>query len=93
MLTKCIQSSAITYENKTNVTCDDFKLAQSFNSYFESLGGKLGKKECEANSDVKVIERSKVGVNVAIEKYKNHPRVKIINENVLFESHFNLKET
>lgn len=91
-MTKCIQSSAITYANKTNVTSDDFKLAQTFKGYFESLGGKLGKKECEANSDVKVIERSKVGVNATIEKYKNHPSVKIINENVSFESHFNLKE-
>ena len=41
---------------------------------------------------MKVIERSKVGVNATIEKYKNHPSVKIINENVSFESHFNLKE-
>ena len=91
-MTKCIQSSAITYANNTNGNSDGFKLAQTFNSYFESLGGKLGKKECEANSDVKVIERSKVGVDATIAKYKNHPIVKIINENVSFESHFNLKE-
>ena len=41
---------------------------------------------------MKVIERSKVGVDATIEKYKNHPSVKIINENVSFESHFNLRE-
>ena len=92
MLTKCIQSSAINLANKANVTSDDFEITQTFNGYFQSLGEKLGKKECEANSDAKAIERSKVGVDVAIEKYKNHPSVKIINENVSFESRFNLEE-
>ena len=32
------------------------------------------------------------GVNVAIEKYKDHPGIKIIKENVSFESRFNFKE-
>ena len=36
--------------------------------------------------------RSKVGVDVAIEKYKDHPSIKMINENVSFESRFRFKE-
>ena len=36
--------------------------------------------------------RSMGGVNVAIEKYKDHPGIKIIKENVSFESRFNFKE-
>ena len=36
--------------------------------------------------------RSKNGVDVAIEKYKDHPSIKMINENVPFESGFSFKE-
>ena len=35
---------------------------------------------------------SKDGVDVAIEKCKDHPSIKMINENVSFESRFNFKE-
>ena len=35
---------------------------------------------------------SKNGVNVSIEKYKDHPIIKMINENVSFESRFSFKE-
>ena len=36
--------------------------------------------------------RSKDGVDVAIEKYKDHPSIKMFNENVSFESRFSFKE-
>ena len=36
--------------------------------------------------------RSKDGVDVVIENYKDHPGIKMINENVSFESHFSFKE-
>ena len=36
---------------------------------------------------------SKDGVDIAIEKYKDHPSIKMINENVSFESSFSFKET
>ena len=42
---------------------------------------------------MKANSRSKDGVDVAIEKYMDHPNIKIINENVLsFESRFSFKE-
>ena len=42
---------------------------------------------------MKANSRSKDGVDVAIEKYMDHPSIKIINENVLsFESRFSFKE-
>ena len=53
---------------------------------------KLGIKECEASSDVNVNSRFKDGVDGAIEKYKDHPSIKMINENVSFESRFSFKE-
>ena len=36
--------------------------------------------------------RSKDGVDVAIEKYKDHPSNKMINENVSFKTRFSCKE-
>ena len=36
--------------------------------------------------------RSKDGVDVAIEKYKDHPSIKMTNKNVSFESRFSFKE-
>ena len=51
---------------------------QTFN-YFKSAIGKLGIKECEASSDVNANFRSKDAVDVAIEKYKDHPGIKMIN--------------
>ena len=86
------QSSAITLINNENVITDDFKLVQTFNNYFESVLGKLEIKEYEASSDANASSRSKDGVDVAIEKYKDHPSIKTINENVSFESCFRFKE-
>ena len=64
------------------------KLAQTLNIYFESTVGKLRTKECEANFDLNANFRSKNGVDVAIEKYKDHPNVKIIIDfQTLFADH------
>ena len=54
--------------------------------------GKLGIKECEASSDVSANYRSKDGANVATEKCKDHPSIKMINGSVSFAPHFCFKE-
>ena len=74
----CIQSSEITFANHTNVIFDDFKPAQTFKNYLKSAVEKLRIKEYEANSDANVNARSKDGADVAIEKYKDRPSMKII---------------
>ena len=74
-----------------NVISDDFKLAQTFNNYSSAVG-KLGIKKCETSSDVNANSRVKDGADVAIEKCKDHPSIKMINENVSFESRFSFKE-
>ena len=51
--------------------------------YFEKAIGKSGIRKYEASSDVNGNSRSKDGVNVAIKKYKDHPTIKMNNENVL----------
>ena len=76
---KCIQSSVLTLINNENVISDNFKLAQTFNNCFKSVVKKLGIKECEASPGVNANSRSKDGVEVAIEKYKDHPSIKMIN--------------
>ena len=89
---KCIQSSEITFANHTNVISDDFKLAQTFKNYLKGAAETLRIKEHEANSDMNVNARSKDGVDVAIEKHKDHPSMKIINENLSSESRFSFKK-
>ena len=89
---KCIHSSAITLINNENVISDDFKLVQTFNNYFKSAVGKLGIKECEVSSDANANSRSKDGVDVAIEKYKDHPSIKMTKKNISFKSRFSFKE-
>ena len=51
----------------------------------------LGIKEYE-NFDKNPDSRSLDNVDIAINKYKNHPSIKMINENVSFESRFNFKD-
>ena len=89
---KYIESSTITLAHNENIFSNYFKLAQTFNNCFERAEGKLRIKECEAYSEVNANSRSMGGINVAIEKYKDHPGIKIIKENVSFESRFNFKE-
>ena len=89
---KCTQSSVITLVNNKNVIFDDFELLQTFNNDFESAVAKIGIKECKASYDVNANSRSKGGVDVSVEKYKDHPSIKMIHEKVSLESGFRLKK-
>ena len=62
----------------------------TFNNYFEETVIELGIKEYE-NFDKNPDSRSLGNVDIAINKYKNHPSIKLINENVSFESRFKFK--
>ena len=75
-----------------NFISDNVKLAQTFNNYFKGAVRKFGIKEYEHTSDVNANSRSTGGVDVAIEKYEDHPSIKMIIENVSFESRFSSKE-
>ena len=73
----------------------DTKITFVYNFVYNSFKNavrKLGIKECEASSDVNANSRPKDEDDVAIEKYKDHLSIKIINENVLFKSCFSFKE-
>ena len=89
---KCIQVSTIALVNNTSVISDDSELAKTINSYFEKAVMILGIKECEI-LDANPQSRFQDEFNIAINKHKNHPSVKIINGNVSFERRFTFKET
>ena len=74
-----LATSATTLVNNPHRISDDFKLTQTLKNYFESAIGKLAIKECEASSGVNANSGSKDSVDVAIKKYKDHPRIKMIN--------------
>ena len=50
----------------------------------------IGIKEYE-NFDANPASRTLNNVDIAIDKYKNHPYIKMINEHVSFESRFNFR--
>ena len=62
-----------------------------FNNYFEKAVVNLGIKEYENKVADNTNSLSKDGVDMYIERFKDHQSVKIINENVSFESHFSFK--
>ena len=49
-------------------------------NYIESVVGKLGLKECQADSSVNANFRFKDSVDVSISNDKDHPTIKINNE-------------
>ena len=86
----CLQSSTISLVDNKNVISGEFDLAKIFNSYFEKTVIELGIKRYE-NFDTNPDSKSLDNVDITINKYKNHLSIALINENVSFESRFNLK--
>ena len=86
---KCLESSAISLVDNNNVISEDSELANTFNSYLEKTVIELGIKE---SFDMNLDSRFLDNVDIAINKYKNHPSIKMVNENVSFESKFNFKD-
>ena len=84
---KSIQSSTITLVNKENnqIISDSLELAETFNNYFESAVANLGVEEYENNVTNNTHSDPKDGADLNFERYKDHPSIKMINENVFFE--------
>ena len=76
----------ITLINTENnqIISDDLELTETFNNYFESAIANLGIKEYESSVTDNTNSESSDGVHLAIEKYKDHLSIKLINENVSF---------
>ena len=88
---RCVQSSTISLVDNGNVISEDSEFAKKFSSYFEKTEIELGIKEYE-NFDMNPDSRSQDNVDIVINKDKNHPGIKMINENVSFKSRFNFKD-
>ena len=64
-------------------------MARTFNSFFETAVDSLGIKENVSDLDIRI--NSEDPVDIAIMKYREHPSIIKITENVSFESRFRFK--
>ena len=85
---KCYYASKISLVHNDNVISDDQELADIINHFFEDAVDNLGIQEyqCDHNIDINSILDDPI--DSAIAKYKNHPSIIMINENVSSESRF-----
>ena len=88
---KCALSSRISLVSGDEIISDDIEIAESINNYYKNAASKLGLKEYENSFDINE-NNSLDPVDIITEKYKNHPSIKIINENIQFDSRFSFKE-
>ena len=72
---KTLKDERITLVEKNEVISDDIKLVKIFSEYFGNIVQNLG-------IDNLSLETENVTIESAIEKYKNHPSIKIIQENI-----------
>ena len=88
---KCALSSRISLVSGYEIISDDIEIAESTNNYYKNAVGKLGLKEYENSFDINQ-NNNLDPVDIITEKHKNHPSIKIINENIQFDSRFSFKE-
>ena len=85
---KCTYASKISLVHNDNVISDDQELADTFNNFFEQTVDNLGIQEYQSDHNIDINSISDDPIVYAIAKYKNHPSIIMINENVSFESRF-----
>ena len=83
---KCTYASKISLVH--NVISDDQELADTFNNFFEHAADNLGIQEYQSDHNIDINSISDDPIDCAIAKYKNHPSIIMINENISFESRF-----
>ena len=82
---KCNNASKISLAHKNKVISEDQELANTFNDFFEHAVDK------EYASDENINLISDDPIDNVILKYKSHPSIIMINQNVSFESRFNFQ--
>ena len=85
---KCTYASKISLIHNDNVISDDQELADTFNNFFEHAVDNLGIQEYRNDHNIDINSILDDPIDYAIAKYKNHPSIIMINENVSFESRF-----
>ena len=85
---KCTYASKISLVHNDNVISNDQELADTFNNFFEHAVDNLRIQEYQSDHNIDINSISDDPIDYAIAKYKNHPSIIMINENVSFESRF-----
>ena len=85
---KCTYASKIYLVHNENVIYDDQELADTFNNFFEHAVDHSEIQEYQSDHNIDINPISDDPIDYAIAKYKNHPSIIMINENVSFESRF-----
>ena len=85
---KCTYASKISLVHNDNVISHDQELADTFNNFFEHAVDNLGIQEYQSDHNIDINSISDDPIDYAIAKYKNHPSIIMVNENVSFESRF-----
>ena len=79
---KCTYASKISLVHNDNVISDDQELVDTFNNFFEHAVDNLGIQEYQSDHNIDINSISDDPIDYAIAKYKNHPIIIMINENV-----------
>ena len=82
---KCTYASKISLVHN-DVISDHQELADTFNNLFEHTVDNLEIQEYQSDHNIDINSISDEPIDYAIAKYKNHPSIIMINENVSFES-------
>ena len=85
---KCTYASKISLVHNDNVISNDQELADIFNNFFEPGVDNLGIQEYQSDHNIDINSISDDPIDYVKAKYKNHPSIIMINENVSFESRF-----
>ena len=83
---KCTYAFQISLVHNDKVISDDQELLDIFNSFFEHAVDSLGLEQYQSDHNFQINSISFDPIDYAIGKYKSHPSVIMIYENVSFES-------
>ena len=85
---RCTYASKISLVYNNNAISNDQELADTFNKFFKHAVDNLGIQEYQSDHNIDINSISDDPIDYATAKYKNHPSIIMINENVSFESRF-----
>ena len=87
---KCNVSNKINLVENNNIVSDDYEIAETFEVFFENAVKNLNVLgDSDSLSPTFHLDNP---VNIAVEKFKNHPSITLIKSNVNVSSNFFFKE-
>lgn len=83
---KCTYASQISLVHNDKVISDDQELLGTFNNFLEHAVDNLGLQKYQSDHNFQINSISFDPIDYVIGKYKSHPSIITINENVSFDS-------